>query len=450
MLLPGTRHSDQHGIIAVSVMDSPAALQLQLYLPCEIFMSSVSRFTRLTLTVAIVTAFAGCGQKPNAQGMGSMPPGEVSIVTIAPERITISNELPGRIEALRIAEVRARVAGIILKRHFREGSEVKAGEVLYTIDPAQFKASFDSAKAALEKSQATLVQATLKAQRYKPLVEVNAISKQDYDDAYAAQKQAEADVAANKAAVQTAALNLGYATVTSPISGRIGRALVTEGALVGQGETTQLATVQQLDPIYVNLTQSSTDLLNLQQAMASGQLKTIGQGKNKARVTLVTDDGRTYPLPGKLLFSDVTVDSTTGSVTIRAEFPNPDRTLLPGMYVRAKLEQAVNESAILVPQQAVIRDLNGSTVLVVGEDNKVAVRPVKTGAAQGDSWVVTDGLKPGDRVIVEGLQKVKPGAPVKPVQWKGPVGAAPANADAASAAAPDQAAAKQDAANKAN
>ena len=414
-------------------------------------MSSVSRFTRLTLTLAIVTAFAGCGQKPNAQGPGGMPPGEVSIVTIAPERITISNELPGRVEALRIAEVRARVAGIILKRNFREGSEVKAGEVLYTIDPAQFKASYDSAKAALEKSQATLVQATLKAQRYKPLVEVNAISKQDYDDAYAAQKQAEADVAANKAALQTAALNLGYATVTSPISGRIGKALVTEGALVGQGEVTQLATVQQLDPIYVNLTPSSTDLLNLQHAMASGQLKTIGQGKNKARVTLVTDDGRTYPLPGKLLFSDITVDATTGSVTIRAEFPNPDRTLLPGMYVRAKLEQAVNEAAILVPQQAVIRDLNGSTVLVVGEDNKVAIRPVKTGAAQGDSWVVTDGLKPGDRVIVEGLQKVKPGAPVKPVPWKGPVGATLAAGPGAAAAAPEQAAAKQDdAANKAN
>lgn len=412
-------------------------------------MSSVSRFTRLTLTLAIVTAFAGCGQKPNAQGPGGMPPGEVSIVTIAPERITISNELPGRIEALRIAEIRARVAGIILKRQFREGSEVKAGEVLYTIDPAQFKAAYDSAKAALEKSQATLVQATLKAQRYKPLLEVNAISKQDYDDAYATQKQAEADVAASKAALQTAALNLGYATVTSPISGRIGRALVTEGALVGQGEATQLATVQQLDPIYVNLTQSSTDLLNLQQAMASGQLKSIGQGKNKARVTLVTDDGRTYPLPGKLLFSDVTVDSTTGSVSIRAEFPNPDRTLLPGMYVRARLEQAVNDAAILVPQQAVMRNLNGSTVLVVGEDNKVAVRSVTTGAAQGDNWTVTDGLKPGDRVIVEGLQKVKPGAPVKPVPWKGPVGTTPANA-ATAAAGQDHAAAKQDAANKAN
>jgi membrane fusion protein (multidrug efflux system) len=402
-------------------------------------MSSVSRFTRLTLTVAVMAAFAGCGQKPNAQAAGGMPPSEVAVVTIAPERITIANELPGRLEATRIAQVRARVAGIVLKRTFREGSEVKAGDVLFKIDPAPFKAAYDSSAAALARAQATQTQATLKVQRYKPLVEVNAISKQDYDDAFAAQKQADADVASSKAALQTAALNLGYATVTSPISGRIGRALVTEGALVGQSDVTQLATVQQLDPIYVNLTQSSNDLLQLQQAMATGQLKTVG--KDKAKVTLVTDDGRPYPLPGKLLFSDITVDSTTGAITIRAEFPNPNRTLLPGMYVRAKLEQAVNEAAIVVPQQAVMRDLNGSSVLVVDADNKVAARPVKTGAAQGDSWIVTDGLKAGDRVIVEGLQKTKPGAPVKPVPWTGPSGTAPAAGPTA---------AKQDAANKAN
>ncbi|WP_050479289.1 efflux RND transporter periplasmic adaptor subunit [Herbaspirillum rhizosphaerae] len=409
-------------------------------------MSSVSRFTRLTLTVAVMAAFAGCGQKPNAQPGAGMPPGEVSVVTIAPEQITISNELPGRLEATRIAEVRARVAGIILKRTFREGSEVKAGEVLYRIDPATFKANYDSAQATLAKSQASLTQASLKAQRYKPLVEVNAVSKQEYDDAVAAQKQAEADVAAGKAAVQTAGLSLGYATVTSPISGRIGRALVTEGALVGQSDATQLAVVQQLDPIYVNLTQSSTDLLKLQQAMSAGQLKTVG--KDKAKVTLVTEDGRTYPQSGKLLFSDVSVDATTGAVTIRAEFPNPNRTLLPGMYVRAKLEQAIDEQAIIVPQQAVMRDLNGSTVFVVGDDNKVAVRPVKTGAAQGNNWVVTEGLKSGDRVIVEGVQKTKPGAPVKPVPWKGPVSDAATAAPAAGAAAP--APAKQDAATKAN
>jgi membrane fusion protein (multidrug efflux system) len=257
-------------------------------------MSSVSRFTRLTLTVAVMAAFAGCGQKPNAQAAGGMPPSEVAVVTIAPERITIANELPGRLEATRIAQVRARVAGIVLKRTFREGSEVKAGDVLFKIDPAPFKAAYDSSAAALARAQATQTQATLKVQRYKPLVEVNAISKQDYDDAFAAQKQADADVASSKAALQTAALNLGYATVTSPISGRIGRALVTEGALVGQSDVTQLATVQQLDPIYVNLTQSSNDLLQLQQAMATGQLKTVG--KDKAKVTLVTDDGRPYPV----------------------------------------------------------------------------------------------------------------------------------------------------------
>lgn len=391
-------------------------------------MSSVSRFTRLTLIVAVLAAFAGCGQKQNAQPGAAMPPGEVSVVTIAPARITVTNELPGRLEAIRIAEVRARVAGIILKRNFREGSEVKAGDVLYHIDPATFKATYDSAQATLAKSQATLVQATLKEQRYKPLVEVNAVSRQEYDDAVAAQKQAEADVVASQAAVQTARLNLGYATVTSPISGRIGRALVTEGALVGQGEATQLAVVQQLDPIYVNLTQSSTDLLKLQQAMASGQLKTIG--KDKARVSLVTEDGRPYPLPGKLLFSDVSVDATTGSVTLRATFPNPDRALLPGMYVRARLEQAVDEQAIVIPQQAVMRDQNGASVFVVGADDKVVARPVKTGAAQGNDWVITDGLKNGDRVIVEGLQKAKPGAPVKPVPWQGPVGAASAQTPA--------------------
>lgn len=405
-------------------------------------MSSVSRFKRLALTVTAMAAVAGCGQKPNAQTGAGMPPAEVSVVTIAPERITLSNELPGRMEATRIAEVRARVAGIVLERRFREGGEVKAGEVLFRIDPAPFQAAHDSAQASLARAQANLTQTTLKAQRYQPLVAVNAISKQEFDDAVAAQKQAEADVAAGKAAVTTAALNLSYATVTSPISGRIGRALVTEGALVGQGDATPLATVQQLDPIYVNLMQSSTDLLRLQQAMASGQLSSVGKGQ--AKVTLTTEDGRAYPQPGKLLFSEVSVDATTGAVSLRAEFPNPNRTLLPGMYVRAQLEQAVNAAAIMVPQQAVLRDLNGSSVLVVGADNKVAARTITTGTAQGDKWIVTDGLKAGDHVIVEGLQKAKPGALVKPVPWQGPVGAMPA------ATLGPATSARQDAANKAN
>lgn len=355
-----------------------------------------------------------------------MPPPEVSIITIAPERIVMTTELPGRLEATRIAQVRARVPGIVLKRVFREGSEVKAGDVLYRIDPGPFQATFNSTQAAVAKAEANLAQANLKAQRYKPLVETNAISKQEYDDAQTAQKQAAADLASAKAAQETARLNLGYATVTAPISGRIGRAQVTEGALVGQGEATPLASIQQLDPIYVNLTQSSSELLQLQRAMASGRLKSVG--KDKARVTLVTEDGRPYPHAGKLLFSDVAVDESTGAINLRAEFPNPDRMLLPGMYVRARLEQAVSENAIMVPQQAVQRDPTGASVLLVGQDGKVTPQPVKADSAQGNAWIISEGLKAGDRVIVEGFQKAKPGTIVKPVPWKA---AAPANANAA-------------------
>jgi len=377
--------------------------------------SSLHRLTRIALAIAVLSAVTACGKKSDAAVNTTPPPAEVSVISIAPERLALTTELPGRLEATRIAEVRARAAGIVLRRNFREGSDVKAGEILFRIDPAPLQATYESTQAALAKAEANLTQVTLKAQRYKPLVEANAVSKQDYDDVIALQKQAAADVASAKAARQTASLNLGYATVTSPISGRIGRALVTEGALVGQGEATQLATVQQVDPIYVNLTQSSTDILKLQQAMKSGQLQSVGQGQ--AKVTLVTEDGRPYPQSGKLLFSDLTVDATTGTVTIRAEFPNPDHNLLPGMYVRAKLEQAVNDQAITVPQQAVTRDMTGATVFVVGADNKVAARTVKADNAQGDKWVVTDGLKTGDKVIVEGFQKIKPGAVVKPVPW---------------------------------
>ncbi|WP_211444877.1 efflux RND transporter periplasmic adaptor subunit [Collimonas humicola] len=389
--------------------------------------SSISRLTRITLAVAVLSAVAACGKKPDAQG--APPPAGVSIITIAPERLALTTELPGRLEATRIAQIGARAAGIVLKRTFREGSDVKAGQTLYLIDPAPLRATYDSAQATLAKAEANLTTATLKAQRYKPLVEVNAVSKQDYDDTVAAQKQAAADVAAAKAARETARLNLGYATVTSPISGRIGKALVTEGALVGQGEVTQLATVQQIDPIYVNLTQSSTDILKLQEAMRNGQLQSAGQGQ--AKVSLETEDGHAYPQAGKLLFSDLTVDPNTGSVTLRAEFPNPDHSLLPGMYVRAKLEQAVNGAALTVPQQAVQRDLNGASVFLVGADNKVAVQPVKADTAQGDKWIVTEGLKAGDKVIVDGLQKVKPGAVVNPSPWKPAAAAANAAASAA-------------------
>jgi membrane fusion protein (multidrug efflux system) len=368
----------------------------------------------------LIALLAGCGPsggKPPAGGPGAaMPPPEVSVLTVAPERIALTTELPGRLEATRVAQVRARVAGIVLQRAFHEGSDVKAGEVLFRIDPAPFQATFSSAQAALAKAEANLAQANLKVQRYRPLVETNAISKQEYDDALTAQQQTNADVASGKATLDTARLNLGYATVTAPISGRIGRALVTEGALVGQGEATPLAMVQQLDPIFVNLTQSSTELLRLKQALASGQLKSAGQGL--AKVTLVTEDGRIYPQSGKLFFSDLTVDESSGAILMRAEFPNPQRALLPGMYVRARLEQAVNEQAITVPQQAVVRGTDGASVLLVGPDGKVSSQPVTADAVQDGKWVVSQGLKAGDRIIVEGLQKTKPGATVKPMPWQ--------------------------------
>ena len=378
---------------------------------------------RALVILFLLATIAACGDKPangaaGAAGAGAAPPpAEVGIITVAPTRLALTTELPGRLEASRVAQVRARVPGIVLKRAFREGSEVKAGEVLFRIDPAPLQATFSSTEAAVAKADANLAQATLKAQRYKPLVETNAISKQEYDDALTAQKQAVADLATSRATRQSAGLNLGYATVTAPIAGRIGRAQVTEGALVGQGEATPLATVQQVDPIFVNLTQSSTDLLRLKRAMASGKLQSAGE--NAARVTLLTEDGQVYPQSGKLLFSDLTVDESSGAVTLRAEFPNPNRTLLPGMYVRARLEQAVNEAALTVPAQAIQRTTDGASVMVVGTDNKVAARPVKADTMQGDVWIVSAGLKPGDRVIVEGLQKAKPGATVKPVAWAG-------------------------------
>lgn len=394
-------------------------------------MRPVHRFAPLAVFVAILLPLAGCGQKNSASQApaGGMPPPEVAVVTVAVERLALTTELPGRLEATRVAQVRARVPGIVMKRVFREGSEVKAGDVLFRIDPAPLQAILNSTQAALAKAEANQTQADLKARRYKPLVETNAISKQEYDDAIAAQKQAAADVAAAKAARETARLNLGYATVNAPISGRIGRALVTEGALVGQGEATPLALIQQLDPIYLNVTQSATEALQLQRAMAGGKLQKVG--KDEAKVTLVTQDGQEYPHPGRLLFSDLTVDPGTGAITLRAEMPNPDRFLLPGMYVRARVEQAVNEQAITVPQQAVQRDADGASVLVVGADGKLATRPIKVSGAQGNAWIVTEGLKTGEQVVVEGFQKVKPGASVKTVPWK----AAPGNG--AGAPSPD-------------
>ncbi len=387
--------------------------------------------TATATAIVVLALLAACGKKEAAPA--APPPPTVSVITVAAGAVAVTDELPGRVEASRIAQVRARTPGIVLKRVFQEGGEVKAGEVLFRIDPAEFQASYASAQAAVAKAEANLAQADLKVKRYKPLLAAQAVSQQEYDDAVTAQKQAAADLATARAARQTAGLTLGYATVTAPISGRVGRALVTEGALVGQGEATPMATVQQLDPIYVTVTQSSLEMAQLRQALASGRLKSAG--KDQARVTLVMENGEAYPQAGKLLFSDVSVDESTGAVSMRAAFPNPQRLLLPGMYVRARLEQGVNEAAITVPQQAVVRGAEGASVMVVGSDNKVLARPVKAEAASGDKWIVSEGLKGGERIIVEGFQKAKPGAAVTPQPWV-PAGtaAAPASAPAATPA----------------
>jgi membrane fusion protein (multidrug efflux system) len=394
-------------------------------------MRSVPRYTAIAAAMLTLSLLSACGDKAATAG-GPPPPATVSVVTVAPAAVTLTTELPGRLEASRIAQVRARTAGIVLKRVFKEGGDVKAGELLFRIDPAQFQASYDSANAAVAKAEANLAQADLKVKRYKPLLAAQAVSQQEYDDAVTAQKQAAADLATAKAARTNANLTLGYATVTAPISGRISRALVTEGALVGQGEATPMATVQQLDPIYVTITQSSTELLQLQKAMASGKLQRAG--KDQVKVTLVTEDGQVYPQSGKLLFSDVSVDESSGAVSMRAEFPNPNRTLLPGMYVRARLEQGVDSAAITVPQQAVVRSPEGSSVWIVGADNKVQAQPVVANANQGQNWIVSSGLKGGERIIVEGFQKAKPGVTVNPQPWKGQSEAPAAAASTASSA----------------
>lgn len=388
-------------------------------------MNLPGRFTVFALIVSTAMLSACVDQAGASKVTASPPPPEVAVVTAAAQRLALTTELPGRLEAARIAQVRARVPGIVLQRAFREGSDVKAGEVLFRIDDAPFQASHQSAQAALAKAEANLAQASLKAQRYAALVDTNAISKQEYDDVNTAQKQTAADVATARAALTTAHLNLGYATVTAPITGRIGRAQVTEGALVGQNEATPLAIIQQLDPIYVTLTQSGAEVLQLRHALAAGQLK--GVGDNQATISLLLEDGRVYPHPGKLLFSDMTVDENTGAVILRAAFPNPDRLLMPGLFVRARLEQAISENAITVPQQAVQRNANGASVLLVDAGNKVVARPVKADRSQGDAWIVSEGLQAGDRVIVEGLQKAKPGALVQPVVWAGAGGKAGEN-----------------------
>jgi membrane fusion protein (multidrug efflux system) len=395
----------------------------------------ICRMRRLVWIAAGVSALSACGPGSNSAagaGAAAPPPAEVGVITVAMRPVGLVTELPGRLEASRVAQVRARVAGIVTKRLFTEGSDVKAGQALFQIDPVLYQANVASAQATLARAQANVTQATAQAERYKPLLEANAISKQDYINAVAAQKTAEADVAAAKAALQSSQINLGYAAVTSPISGRIGRALVTEGALVGQGEATPLAVVQQINPMYVNFTQSTTDVLALRRAIASGKFKR--SGGDAASVRIVLEDGSEYPQLARLLFSDLTVDPTSGQITLRAEVPNPNGLLLPGMYVRVRVEQAETPNGILVPQQAVQRGSTGDSVMVVGSDGKVASRPVKVGSAQGGMWVILDGVAPGEMVMVDGFQKLRGSAPVKPVPWQPAPSAPMAPAAPASAA----------------
>lgn len=383
-----------------------------------------------SLPLALALALAACGgdQAPGQGGPGGpggMPPPEVSVVTAKPGELALSSELPGRLEAVRSAEVRARVAGVVLKRQFAEGSDVKEGQVLFLIDPRPFQAAYDSAAAALTRAEAQRDRTRAEAERARALVARKLLSQQDFDLAQANFRQAEADVAAARANATARKIDLDLATVRAPISGRIGRALVTEGALVGQGETTPLALIQQLDTVYVNFSQSSTELLALRKALEGGKLQRSGD----ASVTLLLEDGSEYAQKGRLLFSDLAVDPATGSVSLRAQFPNPQRVLLPGMYVRVRLAQAVANNAITVPQRALQRNSQGAFVMIV-KDGKVAVQPIQVGAVQGDQWIVESGLTGGEQVIVEGLQKAPPGTPVKTV----PFGAAPAGVPAAPAA----------------
>jgi membrane fusion protein (multidrug efflux system) len=377
---------------------------------------------RLGLALSLILApLAGCGR---GGGKAAAPSGpvEVGVVTLALSSVPLTKELPGRTSAFRVAEVRARVNGIVQRRLFKEGSDVKEGQPIFQIDPAPYLAALEGAKAQLARADATAASAKVAAERFTDLVSHNAVSKQEYDNAMAALKAGEADVAAGKAAVKAAQINVGYTTVTSPLSGRIGRSAVTEGAFVQQSQATLLATVQQLDPVYVDLTESSVEALRLRRAQADGTLKSAGRGQ--ATVHLVLEDGREYPTPGSLQFTDVTVDPSTGSIGLRALFPNPKGELLPGMFVRARLDEGVSPEALLVPQQGVTRDQKGlPTALVVNAEQKVERRAITTERAVGDAWLVTAGLKAGDRVIVEGLQRVQPGAIVKAIPAAAPAAA---------------------------
>jgi len=379
------------------------------------------------VTIAVIGAAAtltGCGRKGPAHA--PQDPAEVGVVTLAPQRVVLTTELPGRTSAYLVAEVRPQVSGIIKDRLFTEGADVAAGQVLYQIDPAQYQAAVDQAEAALAAAEANVPAARSRAERLKEAVAAHAAGQLDLDTAVAAQATAEASVAVARAALEGARINLAYTPVKAPIGGRIGRSSVTVGALVAAYQPVPLAVVQKLDPIYVDVTQSSADMLRFRRALGAGKLKQGSEGHNK--VKLLLEDGSPYPLEGTLKFADVTVEPTTGSVTLRMVFPNPEQLLLPGMFVRATVEQGVDETAILAPQMGVTRNPQGEPVaLVVGQDGKVEQRVLEVDRAIGDTWLVTKGLAPGDQLIVEGLQRVRPGAPVNAVPY---VPAAPPVTDA--------------------
>ncbi|WP_242008300.1 efflux RND transporter periplasmic adaptor subunit [Sphingomonas ginsenosidivorax] len=357
------------------------------------------------------------------------PTPQVGVVQVTEQSVTLSSELPGRITAVETSEVRPQISGVIRRRLFAEGSMVRAGQTLYEIEDAPYRAALGTAQGQLGAAQAQINATRLQAQRYSELVRVNAVSKQEADNATGSAAQARANVAAQRSAVEAARVNLNFTRIKAPISGRIGRSLFTAGALVQTGQADPLATIQRTDTVYVDVTQSAAQLLDLKAAMQSGEVTGGGQG---ARVQLILPNGQTYPIEGRLQFAEVTVDQTTGAVTLRASFPNPTGMLLPGMYVRAKLVEGTQSKAILVPQRAVSRDERGNpTVMVVGADNKVAPRVLKTDRTQGDNWIVTSGVKPGDRIIVEGGMMLRPGAVVKATPWN-------PNAKPAAASAPAQ------------
>lgn len=372
---------------------------------------------RIIYGIGFLTVFlmlTTCGKPQGGGPQGGVP--EVSVVTMQPERVTIITELPGRTSAYLVAEVRPQVSGIIQKRFFTEGSDVKAGELLYQIDPATYEAAYAGSKAALSRAEANVISIRNRVDRYKELVTINAVSQQEYDDVTAALKQAEADIEANKAATETSRINLAYTRVTASITGRTGKSNVTVGALVTANQPTPLTVIQQLDPIYVDATQSSANLLNLKRNLAAGRIK--GGSPDQARVKLLLEDGTPFPLEGTLKFSDVTVDPTTGSFVLRVVFPNPKHMLLPGMYARALVQEGVMDNAILAPQQGVSRDPKGNPVaLIVDAEGKVQQRMITVDRAMGDKWLVSSGLGAGDQLIVEGIQKVRPGVSVKAVPF---------------------------------